>query len=303
MRTLTIIIPYFKGGEFLLRCLDSITSSTIDKQLKINLLIIDNGVPIPQQSAVSDQFQIEIIHTKYKLGFGRAVNIGLHVARERKSDYILITNQDTVFDKNTILQLQKQSDLFPGSLVFPIVKDWDFSPAPAWYAEKYLSGLDMLDASQQTVELESQSAVCFWGNSEAIKIAGYFDPTYFMYHEDDDYFERFKKKEGVLVLVKSAIVGHYFERTSVEEGQRESHIWYRNARMRHFARYKSVPQFWMAWLRTSFGSVAKLRIRRLYHGLIHDIQILRNLDYVRHPDERSIEGAAKSQILEDMISK
>jgi GT2 family glycosyltransferase len=214
----------------------------------------------------------------------------------------LTANQDTVFSQNAIQNLLKQSDLFPGSLLFPIVKGWEFTPTPAWYMEKYLGGVDIDGTSQGSEVLEHQSAVCFFGKARVFQTAGYFDPTYFMYHEDDDYFNRFKKKGGSLVLVKSAIVAHYFEKTSVEEGQRESHLWYRNARIRHFARYKSVSQFWKAWLRTTMGSIIKLRIGRLYHGMQHDLSIWQNLSYVRDADERRIEKAAHEHIIEDLLS-
>lgn len=92
----TIIITYYANIEILNRTLDSLYSQ-VDK-----IFIVDNT---PDKAEILKEFQnekINIIYLMENKGIAYAQNVGIKKAMEDEADYIILSDQDTVYPENYV---------------------------------------------------------------------------------------------------------------------------------------------------------------------------------------------------------
>lgn len=96
-KLLSIIIVNWNSGNLLENCINSIDSSSIDKD-KIEVFVVDNN---SSDDSVSFQFPhyCNVIINKENIGFGHACNIAY---KECDSDFILLLNPDAQVSENVI---------------------------------------------------------------------------------------------------------------------------------------------------------------------------------------------------------
>ncbi|MDP3998677.1 MAG: glycosyltransferase family 2 protein, partial [bacterium] len=107
--SVSIIFPTFNGWQDTKKCLESISNFDYPKE-RIEVIVVDNGstdetVKKVQKSKFKDQndkLKLKIIENRVNLGFARAVNLGV---KKSRGEYLLITNNDVVFDKNYLALL------------------------------------------------------------------------------------------------------------------------------------------------------------------------------------------------------
>jgi GT2 family glycosyltransferase len=89
-----------------MRWLDGCFGSLRASQLPVSVIAIDNGSTDGTVEALRERFpEVEIVETGENLGFGRANNIGMSLARDRGCDYVYLLNQDAWVDPDTIGQM------------------------------------------------------------------------------------------------------------------------------------------------------------------------------------------------------
>lgn len=98
MPKISIITPIYKTEQYLEKCLNSLISQTLDD---IEFIWIDNGASYICKNIISKyktkHKNIKIIHLDKNIGYGRAMNIGLH---EAKGQYIGFCDSDDWIDKD-----------------------------------------------------------------------------------------------------------------------------------------------------------------------------------------------------------
>lgn len=97
----TIVIPNYNNCELLNNLLISLSEFISLK----NVIIIDNASEDNSVNHIKDNFpEILLIENNKNMGFAYAVNQGIHLV---KTDFVLLLNNDTIIEKNTIPHLLK----------------------------------------------------------------------------------------------------------------------------------------------------------------------------------------------------
>ena len=119
MPYISIIFPTHNGWQDTQECLKSIAKINYPQE-KIEVIVVDNASKdikdqkLPIHDFVSTRsgkikktykkLNIQFILNKRNLGFAKAVNQGL---RKTKGEFLLVTNNDVVFDKEYLNKLVK----------------------------------------------------------------------------------------------------------------------------------------------------------------------------------------------------
>src|SRR3990167_3109094 len=94
-----IIIPTTLGGKRVIRCIKSVKKLAYPQE-QIKIVVIDNKTPDKIYLKIRKDFpKVETIINKKNLGFSKAVNMGIN---SQKSDYYFITNDDIIFQKESL---------------------------------------------------------------------------------------------------------------------------------------------------------------------------------------------------------
>lgn len=218
---LSVILVSYNSKAVLEPCLEFLR-----KQLKLNfkktneaeIIIVDNHSQDQTAPWLRSQKDLRLIFVKENLGFGRANNLGLEIARGR---FVLFLNTD-VFLKKAInfselfsfLDNNKQAAGLTIKLLLPNGKIDPAShrgfPTP-YNALTYFTGLERLGANVTVLnrvfggyhltyrnlktvhQIDSPTAAFFLAKKKIIDHLKGFDPDYFFYGEDLDLAYRIKQ--------------------------------------------------------------------------------------------------------------
>lgn len=110
MSKVVVLVLSYNGKNLLSDCIKSYLSNTY-KYFKI--VIIDNGSTDGTKEYVESNYpQVKVLRTEVNLKYSGGFNFGLKYAfNEQKADYVLITNNDVVADKNLISSLVETSEM------------------------------------------------------------------------------------------------------------------------------------------------------------------------------------------------
>ena len=94
-----IVVTYNGKKDWYDKCFQSLISSSIP----LKIIVVDNKSTDDSISYITGKFpEIKIIQSDENLGFAKANNIGLNIARKGNSDYFFLLNQDAWVEQNTI---------------------------------------------------------------------------------------------------------------------------------------------------------------------------------------------------------
>ncbi len=244
MKTVSIIILNFNGTKDTLECLESIQKLQVIGY-KLQVIVVDNGSRPEDDRPLAEKLKIQsaswrinfqFIKNKENLGFSGGNNVGIRYALDKGADYVVILNNDTVLDKNLIIELLKvaESDKKIGIVVPKIyfAKGQEFHKdryaasdkgKVIWYAGGIMDwpnvmgihrGVDEVDHGQyeRLEKTEFATGCCMIVKKEVIeKIgppAGGFDEKYFLYYEDADFSMRVKHAGYTIMYAPKAVIWH-----------------------------------------------------------------------------------------------
>lgn len=235
MRSIAIVILNFNGKKDTLECLKSIQNLETD-DFELLTIVADNGskkeFSPPVGGSEFRMGELKIIKNKENLGFSGGNNVGIRYALKNKADYILILNNDTVVDKNLVLELVKmaQSDERIGIVVPKIyfAKGYEFHKSRykenekgkvIWYAGGVMDwrnvigvhrGVDEVDRGQyeKVQETDFASGCCMLVKREVFDKVGLFDERHFLYYEDSDLSQRAKRSGFRIIYSPKAVLWH-----------------------------------------------------------------------------------------------
>ena len=182
----------------------------------MQIIVIDNN---------SSDGTIEFIKKNYpsvitlpqenNLGFGQANNIGIRYALQNKADYCLLINQDAYLSKYAIAQMLIEDD--GESLLSPIHLNgngtkidlmFKYSLKNSSIKNKLLDDLLIKNEYQGSYEMTEICAACWFMPRKLIEKIGGFNPLFFHYSEDSNYYKRMVFHKIKTLLVPSAKVCH-----------------------------------------------------------------------------------------------
>lgn len=225
---ISIVIVNYNVKHFLEQCLMAIERAK--HNIVTEIIVVDNASVDGSQTMLKKKFpQVTLIENHKNLGFGRANNQALKIAR---SKYVLILNPDTLIQEDTLLVLKNFLDEHPEASVVGckmINPDGSFQiasrrsiPTP-WVAFAKIIGLSRMfpktkifgsyNLTYLSPELESEvdvlSGSLMMARKDILEKVGYFDEDYFMYGEDIDLCYKIKRAGGKVYYTPKTKAIHY----------------------------------------------------------------------------------------------
>lgn len=240
MNDVGIVLINYNSSEQTTDCLLSLQKISYQDGT-VHIIIVDNN-SLKEQKELShkgvkslqkkDGITIQIIENSENEGFAEGNNIGMRVLLDKKVEYIMILNNDTVVDKHIITPLKDMLDTTPSAaFVSPKVyfaKGYEFHKDRytqkelgnvIWYAGGVADwanvinrhrGVDEVDKGQydSNGQTDFVTGCCFMTRANVLEDVGLFDEKYFMYYEDSDLSQRAIHKGYTLWYVADAKVWH-----------------------------------------------------------------------------------------------
>jgi hypothetical protein len=245
MKKVSIIILNWNRADDTIECLESL--SKIDTQnLTVEIIVVDNASRqnelkklrnfIIENSLEIRNLRLEI--NPENLGFAEGNNIGIRRAMANGTDYVLVINNDTVVDKDFLINLikvaekNKKAGVLSPKIYF--AKGFEFHKERyknqdlgkvIWYSGGIIDwnniygsnrGVDEVDRGQfeRIEETDFATGACMLLKKRAIADVGLFDNKYFMYLEDVDLSQRMIKKGWKVLYVPQSHIWHKVARSS-----------------------------------------------------------------------------------------
>lgn len=210
-----IVAPVHNRREITLQCLRSIRRLDTEN-LKIHTIIVDDGSTDGTSEAVKEQFpDVEIIKGDGNLWFTEGTNVGVRAALKRNPDYILMINDDQIFDEDAVKYMVETAEKYPRSVVGSLLLLWDtphklFQVSPEW--NTWMGG--WRHWNRQTVwtipenpwQVDIIVGNCVLIPVEAIKEAGLMNSKRYPNFGDAEYTPRLRKKGWRLLVEPRARV-------------------------------------------------------------------------------------------------
>ena len=220
MKIYCIIITY-NGSKWIVPCIQSILSSTIN----IQIVVIDNGSGDNTTDLIKAKFpNIILVENKINLGFGKANNIGFRLALYADADYVFLLNQDACVEENTIEKLIEASKK---NLEFGIISpiqltgngdelDMKFSNNISVNKKLFFDAL-MNSYKSGLYEVPFVNAAGWLMTKKILLTIGGFDPIFFHYGEDSNYCQRAIFHKFKVGIVPEVFIRHDREQRSRTE--------------------------------------------------------------------------------------
>src|SRR4030067_2103187 len=97
-----VVILNYNGLANTIECLEALEKCLLDK-FKVEIIVVDNGSKDGSVKTLSKLKDIIFIENRKNLGFAAGNKIGIKKALQRKVDYILILNNDTIVDNDLLI--------------------------------------------------------------------------------------------------------------------------------------------------------------------------------------------------------
>ena len=225
---LSIIIVNYNVKEFLQNLIHSIHKAA--QNLQYEIIIIDNASSDGSVEFISEKFPgIQLIANSQNLGFGRANNQGLKIA---KGKYFLLINPDSIVSEDTFIKMISFFESHPsvglagckilnpdGTLQLACRRSF---PGP-WTSFCKVTGLSSLfphsslfarynltyKDENKSYEVDAISGSFMMVKREVYEKIGGFDEDFFMYGEDLDLCYRIQKAGYKVFYMHETQVIHY----------------------------------------------------------------------------------------------
>ncbi|BDQ04200.1 glycosyltransferase [Ignavibacterium sp.] len=245
MTDLSIIIVNYNVKEFLKNLLHSIKKAS--QNLSTEIIVVDNASDDGSIEMLREKFpEVKLIANDKNLGFGKANNIGLQLA---KGKYILLINPDTLVAEDTFTKLIEFFETHPdagmvgckilnpdGSLQLACRRSF---PGP-WTSFTKVTGLSTLFPKSklfakynltyldenQTYEVDAISGSFMMMRKEVYDKVDGFDEQFFMYGEDLDLCFRIQKAGYKIYYVHTTQIIHYKGESTKRSSLDETKVFY-----------------------------------------------------------------------------
>jgi GT2 family glycosyltransferase len=234
MIKLSLIIVSWKVKELLKNCLISVFHNP--GQVPLEVIVVDNNSGDGSVEMIEKEFpQVRLIENRENMGFGRACNQGIRIAR---GEYLFILNPDTLVKPNTLqniidfMESNPQVSIGGCYLYYPderLQNSFYRFPTVCSYFNRMFSLFRILPRNQLTqkffweylnnnitgsVDVVSGGAMVL--RKEKVEDIGLFDETYFMYAEEIDLCYRARQKGWVVSAIPNAKIIHHHQQSSLQ---------------------------------------------------------------------------------------
>ncbi len=210
---LSIILVNYQSEKWLENCLEKLSEDSCPA-LDFEVIIInnDNKKFLPSKKL---SFIPKIVQSKENLGFGRANNLGVKIAKGKN---ILFLNPDTIFKRKDIKLLFCYFEKNPHiGVLSPLIIQASRLQAQPFTCGKKTSLLGIIFRNtilkpwnkKTPTNVDWVSGTALLTRKHLFEKVGGFDENFFMYFEDQDLCLRIKKLGYDIVFFPKSTVLHY----------------------------------------------------------------------------------------------
>ncbi len=195
--------------EITLMCLRSLRRLKTEN-LKIHIVIVDDGSSDGTRESIEKEFpEVELVKADGNLWFTEGTNVGIRAALKQNPDYLLLINDDQIFDENFLQKMVETAERYPQSIIGSLLLLWDtphklFQVAPKW--NTWHGGWQLWE--HQTIwtipkkpwEVDIIVGNCVLVPVEAIREEGLMDSKRYPNFGDAEYTPRLKRKGWKLLI-------------------------------------------------------------------------------------------------------
>ena len=240
MKKIAVVVLNWNQPRLTIDCLRSINRSKTNREIKIEVVLVDNNSKKENKKILSDWLKankdklkvvIKLVENKTNLGFTGGNNVGIRYALRHKADYVFLLNNDTIIKDDCILNLWKT---FKGRKVGIAAPKIYYAPGfefhkkryqpkekgkVIWYAGGKIDwnnilgkhiGVDEVDKGQfnKMKCIDFATGCAMMVKEEVFKKIGLFDERFFLYLEDLDFSYRAQKAGFKIIFNPQAVVWH-----------------------------------------------------------------------------------------------
>jgi GT2 family glycosyltransferase len=274
---LGVVVLNWNGKDVTPRCLDSISRSSCAPD---QVVVVDNASTDGSADFVRSAFpHAAVIVNDSNLGFAEGNNVGIRYLLERAFDLILLLNNDTVLDAESLCELKRAARAQPAAAYGAAIYELS-PPGRLWYGGGSISRLT-LDATHATAPVDGRGTArptdfitgcCLMFHADALRRIGLLDKDFFAYYEDVDWCLRARAAGSRLLVVPAAIVHHDVSHTFRRAGTPvESAATYAWAQSRPLVLYLAYRNRLLLARKHASGKLhfAVLATRRLARAALH----------------------------------
>jgi len=189
----TIIIVTFKSQKVIYKCLSSINNN-------YPVIVIENSDNKNLKKQIENKFtNVKCILTGENLGFGKANNIGLRLA---KTKYVFLLNPDTVLHKDALEVLTNYAERIKNfALLAPIITNSHELNYGFFNKKKKIKSSDVF-------EVDYIKGFAMFFNKNKFSHKDFFDENIFLYLEEIDLCKRLNFLNEKIYLISKAKIKH-----------------------------------------------------------------------------------------------
>jgi GT2 family glycosyltransferase len=286
-----VIIPYYKGEEFIRDCVSSVLGDA-----PVRIIIVDNDPS--KETLVIENNMVEVLKTQPGIGFGRAVNVGIELAISKGFEILVLLNQDTVIRKSSLKELIKHITHTNLEVYVPVLMSYDLRSIANDFLNRTLeSNSTQILHEKSLIEVQKASAACMSFHINTFSEVGNFDPIFYMYGEDDDWLIRLHKLGGKIFISSMAAVGHFNNLESSIQNKRQILRW--QIRAQTILGLRDARKPFLFLIKQIYRAV---RYKNSPRSIIDIIKLTSHISLIKNNDKASINKRANYYLNKDTIS-
>ncbi len=214
-KRIEIVFPCHNRRKITLQCLKSISRLNAEA-LDIHTIVVDDGSSDGTSDAVKRAFpDVEIVQGDGNLWFTEGTNVGVRAALKHSPDYVLMINDDQVFDSKSLLYMVETAEKYPRSVIGSLLLLWDvphklFQVAPVWNTWQggwqHWNNQTIWTIPDRPWNVDLIVGNCLLVPVDAINEAGLMNAARYPNFGDAEYTPRLKKKGWRLLIEPRARV-------------------------------------------------------------------------------------------------
>lgn len=247
----SIIVINYKSYELTINCVNSLKKLIYPNY---NIIIVDNGSPNDSYIQLKTEFseQYTIIGAPKNEGFAAGCNIGAKEALKYDSKYILVLNNDTLIEDQSMLDIlvaesEKRNDCawigpkiltetnemqgphFKKNISYYVWKNFGERILKKTGIRKALSAEDYKEKALQkgVSRVYRITGACMLISLKSLESVDFFDENTFLYHEEEILAEKFQSLGKYCYFTANTHIRHIGEATIKNPGR---HVYTKPAR-------------------------------------------------------------------------
>lgn len=260
----SVYILLWNGSKWIRNCLKSILQ---DPYPNYEVHVIDNASSDNSVEIVEREFpQVRIIKNKKNYGFAKGHNIGIRDALSNNAAYVVLLNQDIVaqpFWLTRLIEVARKNPEYEA--LSPITFDYDGLNIDPLSIRKLTHNKVFKDVDYPKSDFQDKvyevpslfGTALFFKKSIFLKV-GLFDPLFFLYHEESDFFQRALYHKIRVAIATSSKINHWH--TSLHPSE-----------IRFYARYLTYRNHFMIRLKNP-NETLFFNFAEAFHSALRNIR-------------------------------